>query len=49
MCKYTELYPLVCVGRILEYLLEGSPQDHHRKAFDVHSDNQSSRLVAWVR
>ena len=49
MCEYTELYPTVCIGRILTYPLYGSPQDHHQRAFDVHSGNQSSRLVAQVQ
>ena len=49
MREYTESYPTVCIGRILAYPSYGSPQDRHRRAFDVHSGNQSSRLVAWVR
>ena len=49
MCKYTEPYPLICVGQILAYPLYGGPQDHRRRAFDLHSGNQSSRLVARVR
>ena len=49
MCKYTESYPLVCIGWILTYSSYGSPQDHHWRAFNVHSGNQSSRLVARVQ
>ena len=48
MREYTESYPTICIGRILAYPLYGSPQDRHWRAFDVHSDNQSSRLVSWV-
>ena len=49
MREYTESYPTVCVGRILAYPLYGGPQDRRQRAFDVHSGNQSSRLVARVR
>ena len=49
MCKYMESYPTVCIGQILTYPLYGSPQDRRHRAFDVHSDNQSSRLVSRVR
>ena len=49
MREYTELYPLVCVGRIFAYPSYGGPQDRRRRAFDIHSGYQSSRLVARVR
>ena len=49
MHEYTESYPTICVGRILAYPSYGGPQDRRRRAFDVHSDNQSSRLVSRVR
>ena len=48
MHEYTESYPPLCVGWILTFPLEGGPQDHRQKAFDIHSGNQSSRLVAQV-
>ena len=49
MRKYMESYPTICVGRILTYPSYGGPQDCRRRAFDVHSDNQSTRLVSRVR
>ena len=48
MHKYMESYPTICVGRILTYPLYGGPQDHRRRAIDVHLGNQSSRLVFLV-
>ena len=49
MREYTESYPLICVGQILAYPSYGGPQDRCQRAFDIHSGNQSSRLVARVR
>ena len=48
MWEYTESYPTICIGRILAYCLYGGPQDHCRRVFDVHSDNQSNRLGSRV-
>ena len=45
MCEYTESYPTVCIGQILTYPLYGGLQDCGWRAFDIHSGNQSSRLV----
>ena len=49
MHKYMKSYPTICVGQILAYPSYGSPQDHRHRAFDVHLDNQSSRLVSQVQ
>ena len=48
MQEYMESYPLICVGWILAYPSYGGPRDHRRRAFDIHSGNQSSRLVDRV-
>ena len=49
MHGYTESYPTVCVGQILTYPSYGGPQDHCWRAFNVHLDNQFSRLVSRVQ
>ena len=49
MRKYTESYPLVCVGRILAYPCVVVLRTAAGGVFGVHPGNQSSRLVGRVR